>query len=176
MRFRGAFLAVALLAFLQASADGRSAADAVMETWNAARQGSPENFLGSLDRSTSDGLLTMCEEYLDVLRSLSAPELFLLFAAMRLEAAPGEVENWDDRSVLELMLTAPAHSYFLENSNLVIDSLQEGENLCQVSFTIRDPSGNRTHLSLPVVMDDGGWRVSGLDTLMTTLIENSFFY
>ena len=176
MSIRGAFLAVTLLAMLPVFADGRSAEDAVMETWSAARQGSPENFLGSLDRSTSEGLLAMCEEYLDILRSLSAPELFLLFAAMRLEATPGEVEYWDGRSVLELMLTAPAHSYFLENSIMVIDSLQEGEDLCQVSFTIRDPYGHRTSLSLPVVMDGGGWRVSGLDTLMTTMIEDSFYY
>jgi hypothetical protein len=163
-------------AALPAAAAVDPAAEALMQTWNAAKLGSCEEFLLSLDQETATAILGSCADYLDILRSLSAPELFLLFAAMRVEAAPGEVANWDGRAVLELMLTAPAHAYFLDNSNLQIDSLQEGESCCMVAFTIRDPSGRRTPLCLPVVLDDAGWRVSGLDTLMTTLIENSFFY
>jgi hypothetical protein len=165
-----------MAAVLPAAATDDPAVRALLETWNTARCGSSEDFLISLAPETSEGILETCNDYLDILRSLSAPELFLLFAAMRVEAAPSEVTNWDGRAVLELMLTAPAHSYFLENSNLLIDSLQEGENCSMVAFTIRDPAGHRTALRLPVVLDDGVWRVSGLDTLLTSLIEDSFYY
>jgi hypothetical protein len=162
-------------AVLPAAAAVDPAAAALMQTWNTAKLGSCEDFLQSLHHETAEAILGSCADYLDVLRSLSAPELFLLFAAMRVEASAGEVANWDGRTVLELMLTAPAHAYFLDNSNMQIDSLQEGESCRMVAFTIRDPSGCRTSLCLPVVLDDCGWRVSGLDTLLTTLIENSFF-
>jgi hypothetical protein len=165
-----------MAAVIPAAATDDPAACALRETWNAARLGSSEDFLLSLEQETSEGILDACNDYLDILRSLSATELFLLFAAMRVEAAPGEVTNWDGRAVLELMLTAPAHSYFLENSNLQIDSLQTGESCSMVSFTIRDPFGHSTPLRLPVVLDDGVWRVSGLDTLLTSLIEGSFHY
>jgi len=159
----------------QAAAAG-PAVSALMDTWEAAGSGSSEDFLASLAPETSEGLLLMCGDYLDILRSLPDAELFLLFAAMRIDAAPGEVDVWDSRSVLELLLTAPSHAYLLENSIIVIDSLQEGESLSRVYFTLRDPYGHRTALDLPIVREGGLWRVSGIDTLMTSLIEGSFFH
>lgn len=153
------------------SAEEHPAAIAVLETWEAARCGSPDTFLQTMDEVSASGMLDFCGDFLEILRARSGTELMFLFAAMRLEAAPGEVEHWDDRSVLEVLLSAPDHAYFFENSFLSIDSTLQCDSAATVWFSISDPYGYTHMLQLQVVNTPGGWRTAGLDRLISSIVE-----
>jgi len=168
---RGIALLLTLIITIPVLAEDDPAAIAVMETWEAARSGSPDCFLQTLDNASSLGILNFCGEFLEILRARSGTELMLLFAAMRLEAAPGEVVNWDDRSVLEVFLSAPDHAYFFENSILAIDSTKPGESSATVWFSIHDPYGHSNSFQIRAVETPIGWRTAGLDSLVSEAVE-----
>lgn len=156
-------------------AERHPATMALIDLWEAAGNGSSQDILCSLESRTAAGILDICDEYLQDLRSLSHLELSLLFAVMRIEASPGEVTNWDSRTVLETILSAPNHAYFFSNTVLQIDSLHESDSAAVVFFTLLDPYGHSNSIGLPASMTENGWKLTGLDTLLTSAIEGSFY-
>ena len=74
--------------------------EALRSTWSTVQDGSPRDFLYSLTSDCAERILDTCGDYLEVIRSMDRPELGQLFASMRLEAAPDEVEYWDETAVL----------------------------------------------------------------------------
>lgn len=169
-------LLTSLLVLSGPGARQHPATHTLMNLWEAARQGSTQNFLHFLDAGTAEGVLDICDMYLQDIRSLSELELTLLFALMGLEGSPAEVSNWDRRKVLETILSAPTHSYFFCNTVIEVDSLTEGDSTVTVFFTLHDPFGYDNSMELPILDTGSGWKLAGLDTMLTRVIGSSFHY
>ena len=145
---------------------------AVLNTWNALLNGSPQEFLATLESGCSAQIMQECTEYLHLMQTMSYEELGMVFAELRLEAAPGEMEYWDNTAVLEMILSAPEQAYILEKSILLIDSLQSG-NSTGIVFITLDISGiGNTSLEIPVISIAAGWQVTGIDPIVSTVLES----
>lgn len=151
---------------------GTTPDSAVLNTWNAVLNGSPQEFLATLESDCAEQIMQECTEYLQLMQTMSFEELGMTFAEMRLEAAPGEIELWDNTAVLEMILSAPEQAYILEKSILLIDSLQSG-NSTGIVFITLDISGiGNTLLEIPVVSTTAGWQVTGIDPIVSSVLES----
>ena len=147
---------------------------AVLNTWNAVLNGSPNEFLATLESGCAEQIMLKCNEYLCLMQTMSYEELGMTFAELRLEAAPGEIEFWDNNTVLEMILSAPAQSYILEKSILLIDSLQSDDST-GIAFISLDIHGiGNTLLEIPVVSTTAGWRVTGIDPIASSVLGSIF--
>ena len=145
---------------------------AVLNTWNALLNGSPQEFLTTLESGCAEQIMQECTEYLHLMQTMPYVELGTIFAEMRLEAAPGEIEFWDNTTVLEMILSAPEHAYILDKSILLIDSLQS-RNSTGIVFITLDISGiGNTLLEIPVVSKTAGWQVTGIDPIVSSVLES----
>ncbi len=147
---------------------------AVLNTWNAVLNGSPQEFLATLENGCASQIMQECSEYLHLMQTMSYAELGMTFAKLRLEAAPGEIEYWDNTAVLEMILSAPEQAYILEKSFLLIDSLQSGDNTGIVFITLDISGIGNTLLEIPVVSTTAGWQVTGIDPIVSSVLESIF--
>ena len=145
---------------------------AVLNTWNAVLNGSPQEFLVTLESGCAAQIMQECTDYLHLMQTMSLEELGITFAEMRLEAAPGEIEYWDNTAVLEMILSAPEQAYILEKSILLIDSLQSGNNTGIVFITLDISGIGNILLEIPVVSTSAGWQVTGIDPIVSSVLES----
>lgn len=163
---RGIILITALLS-------GNTPREAVENTWEAVREGSPRSFLGSLTPGCSSEILSACEEHLELLRTMNHSELGEVFASVRLEAAPDEVEHWDGMAVLEMIMSSPSHHSILNSSRMTVDSLITAESTATAYVSITLP-GNRTRtLDFPLSASPLGWKTGGLLPILESVLEHS---
>ena len=173
---RGAVIFLLLVLTFSAGAEMHSTApdSAVHNTWNAVLIGSPQEFLATLEGGCSARLLMICDDYLRIMLTMSFEELGMTFARMRLEAAPSEIEYWDNIAVLEMILSAPSQVFILEQSIMVIDSLQIEDSTC-IAFVSLEGSGiGNALLEIPVVSTTAGWQVTGIDPILSNILESIF--
>lgn len=163
---RGIILITALLS-------GNTPREAVENTWEAVQEGSPRAFLGSLTPGCSSGILSACEEHLETLQNLSHSELGEVFASVRLEAAPDEVEYWDGMAVLEMMMSSPSHHSILNSSRMTVDSVITSENTATAHVSVTLPDIRTIILELPLTSSPLGWRTGGLLPLVESVLEHT---
>lgn len=163
---RGVILALALL-----GAD--TPEGAVRSTWNAAVEGSPRSFLNSLCPRSSEKVLDVCFEYLGHMRNLDRLRLGELFATLRLEAAPAEVEHWDSIAVLEMMISSPGHHHLLNSGDMSVDSVRLVNGAARVSITVALPGFDPLSLHLPVSNTPSGWRTGGLEEIIERILKTT---
>lgn len=167
---------IPLLFFLVTAAgaemNGTTPDSAVLNTWNAVLNGSPQEFLATLESGCASQIMQECTEYLHLMQTMSFEELGMTFAGLRLEAAPGEIEYWDNIAVLEMILSAPEQAYILDKSILLIDSLQSGDGTCIVFISLEISGVGNTLLEIPVVSTTAGWQVTGIDPIVSSVLES----
>lgn len=146
--------------------------EAVLSTWSTVQDGSPEDFLYSLTSECSCRILQTCGDYLDRIRNMDQEELGHLFASLRLEAAPDEVDFWDETTVLEMLMSSPDNRYMLTESALVIDSITGGDSLAKAHVTIELGNSDSLSFQVHLVNSPLGWRISGLEPLVEHLLES----
>ena len=145
---------------------------AVLNTWNSVLNGSPQEFLMTLESGCASQIMQECTDYLQLMQTMSYEELGMIFAKLRLEAAPGEIEYWDNTAVLEMILSAPEQAYILEKSILLIDSLQSGAST-GIAYVSLDISGiGNTIMEIPVISTTAGWQVTGIDPIVSSVLES----
>lgn len=144
---------------------------ALLETWNAIQDGSPHTFLSTLTPSCSDGILLICSEYLDTMKTLTPIELGELFASFRLEAAPNEIEFWNSTAILEMLISSPEHHQTINRCTMTIDSIQTTDNKAIAFVTINMPSDELTTLELPLSASPLGWQTGGLESIAETILD-----
>ncbi|MCD4848624.1 MAG: hypothetical protein K8R76_10595 [Candidatus Aegiribacteria sp.] len=151
---------------------GSAPDSAVLNTWNAVLNGSPQEFLITLESGCAEQIMQECTEYLHLMQTMSYENLGMIFAELRLEAAPGEIEFWDNTAVLEMILSAPGQVYILEKSILEIDGLQ-CDNSTGIVFISLDISGiGNVSLEIPVISTTAGWQVTGIDPIVSSVLES----
>jgi hypothetical protein len=163
---RGTVLFLALIS-------GNTPQEAVEHTWAALQDGSPRDFLGSLTDETSSAILDTCQEYLGILRSLTSEELGEIFASVRLEAAPDELEHWDSISVLEMVMSSPQHHTLLNDTEIAIDSVDTRDSVAVVYLTVSPPEGIPEAIIIYTAASPFGWRTGGLEPLAETALERT---
>lgn len=163
---QGIILILALLS-------GNSAEDAILDSWNAIQDGSPDSFLATLTPTCSGNILQLCSEYLDSMKTLSCEELGELFAFFRLEAAPNEIEFWDTTAVLEMIISSPKHHQIINNSTMTIDSIHTTEDTAEAFITISIPDNQSVNLELPMTASPLGWHIGGLESVTEIILENT---
>ena len=173
---RGVVIPLLFALVTGAAADTHSATpdSAVLNTWNAVLNGSPQEFLETLESGCAEQIMQECTEYLHLMQTMSYEELGMIFAEMRLEAAPGEIEYWDNTAVLEMILSAPEQAYILDKSILLIDSLQSGASTGIVFISLDLDGIGNTLLEIPVVSTTAGWQVTGIDPIVSSVLESIF--
>ena len=173
---RGVVISLLLVLTFSAGAEMHSATpdSAVLNTWNAVLVGSPQEFLATLESGCADRIMLKCGDYLRIMQTMSFEELGMIFAKMRLEAAPAEIEYWDNNAVLEMILSAPEQVYILERSILVIDSLQRENSTCIAFVSLEGNGIGNALLEIPVVSTNAGWQVTGIDPILSNIVESIF--
>ncbi|MBD3278183.1 MAG: hypothetical protein GF388_07785 [Candidatus Aegiribacteria sp.] len=147
--------------------------EAVRSTWSTVQDGSPRDFLYSLTSDCADRILDSCGDYLNIIRSMDRSELGHLFASLRLEAAPDEVEYWDETAVLEMLMSSPDNRYMLRESTLTIDSITGGDSLAKAYLTLELNNSHSVRFQVHLINSPLGWRTSGLQPLVEQLLEAS---
>ncbi|MCD4776900.1 MAG: hypothetical protein K8S15_12725 [Candidatus Aegiribacteria sp.] len=163
---RGIILILSLLS-------AHSPEEAIQDTWNSLQDGSPDSFLCTLTPACSANILRLCSEYLDLMKTLSNEELGELFASFRLEAAPNEIEFWNNTAVLEMIISSPGQHQIINNSTITIDSIHAADGTAEVFVTINMPNNQSASLELPVTASPPGWHTAGLEDLTEILLENT---
>jgi len=163
---RGIILILALL-------NAPSPEEAIQETWTALQDGSPSTFLATLTNTCSDNILQMCQEYLNTMQTMTNEELGELFASLRLEAAPNEIEFWNSTAVLEMIISSPGQQWILANSSVTIDSIQTAQTTAKAYIAITIPGLEPTSIELPLVASPLGWHTAGLEDITEILLENT---
>lgn len=163
---RGVFLIAALLS-------GNTPREAVQDTWETVQEGSPRAFLGTLTPQCSGEILSACREYLETLRTMDHSELGEVFASVRLEAAPDEVEYWDGMAVLEMMMSSPSHHSILSSSLMTVDSVAAAESTATAYVTLTLPGNRSRALELPLRASPLGWTTGGLLPLAESVLEHT---
>jgi len=152
-------------------------AEAIESTWAAVQDGSPNAFLQSLEPATADSILEECREYLGVMRGMGTDELGELFASIRLEAAPGELEHWNENAVLEMAMSSPSQHRMLDSSTMNIDSIAAGESSATARVTLNLQGHGTTGLELSLSSTPLGWRVGGIahltEAVLNSIIESA---
>jgi hypothetical protein len=151
---------------------GTTPDSAVLNTWNAVLNGSPQEFLMTLESDCAAQIMQECTEYLHLMQTMSYEELGMTFAELRLEAAPGEIEFWDNTAVLEMILSAPEQVYILENSILLIDGLQCDNSTGIVCISLEINGIGNVSLEIPVISTTAGWQVTGIDPIVSSVLES----
>lgn len=147
--------------------------EALRSTWSTVQDGSPRDFLYSLTSDCAERILDTCGDYLEVIRSMDRPELGHLFASLRLEAAPDEVEYWDETAVLEMLMSSPDNRYMLRETTLTIDSITGGDSLAKAYLTLELNNSDSVSLQVHLINSALGWRTSGLQPLIEHLLGSS---
>lgn len=163
---RGIILILSLLS-------AHSPEEAIQETWNSLQDGSPDTFLSTLTPTCSANILQLCSEYLDTMKTLSCEELGELFASFRLEAAPNEIEFWNNIAVLEMIISSPGQHQIINNSTMTIDSIQPADGTAKAFVTISMPHNQSASLELPVTTSPLGWHTGGLESIAETILVNT---
>ncbi|MEN8209037.1 MAG: hypothetical protein ABFR50_07275 [Candidatus Fermentibacteria bacterium] len=160
----GTILTIALLS-------ANTPEQAILDSWNAIQDGSPNTFLSTLTPICSENILQICGEYLDTMKTLTPQELGELFASFRLEAAPNEIEFWNSTAVLEMLISSPEHHQIINRSTMTIDSIHSSENTALAFVTITMPGDERTGLEIPLSPSPLGWYTSGLESIAETILD-----
>lgn len=146
--------------------------EAILDTWSAIQDGSPQIFLSTLTQACSDSILQICSKYLDTMRTLTQIELGELFASFRLEAAPDEIEFWNSTAVLEMLISSPGHHQTINRSTITVDSIHTSQNKAIAFVTINMPCDERTTLELPLSASPLGWQTGGLESYAEILLDS----
>ncbi len=163
---RGIILILALLS-------ANSPEEAILDTWNAIQDGSPDIFLNTLTPTCSSSILQICGEYLETMKTLTPTELGELFASFRLEAAPNEIEFWNSTAILEMLISSPEHHQTINRSTMTIDSMQSDESTARAFITINLPCNDQVTLELSVTASPLGWHTAGLESIAETLLDRT---
>ncbi len=166
MMFRGIILILSLLS-------ANSPEEAILNTWSAIQDGSPDIFLSTLTPACSNNITQICNDCLDKMKTLSHIELGEFFASFRLEAAPNEIEFWNSNAVLEMLLSSPGQHQKLKNTTITVDSIHQNENTAKVCITLTTQNSSTTTLEFPAEASPGGWRTAGLESITETLLNTA---
>jgi len=147
--------------------------EAILDTWNAIQDGSPQTFLRTLTPTCSENILELCSDYLEVMKTLSPTELGELFASFRLEAAPNEIEFWNSTAVLEMLISSPAHHQTINGCTMTIDSIDSADSTARVFVSVQMPCDQIATFELPVTASPFGWCTSGLEVIADTILDIS---
>jgi hypothetical protein len=140
--------------------------------WNAIQEGSPQDFLGTLTFETSDSVLDVCETYLEKLKTLDHEQLGEIFASVRLEAAPNEIEYWDGMAVLEMVMSSPKHHSMLQESQMTVDSVHSRDSSATVYVTVSIPGVTTQQLELPAEASPLGWRMGAMAPIVDSALHH----
>ncbi len=163
---RGIILLLALL-------NANSPQEAILDTWSAIQDGSPQLFLSTLTPACSENILQICIEYLDTMKTLTPLELGELFAYFRLEAAPNEIQFWNGTAVLEMLISSPQHHQTINGSTMTIDSIATSDTTARAFLTISMPRDFQASLEIPLSASPLGWQTEGLESIAETILNTA---
>jgi len=144
---------------------------AILDTWSAIQDGSPQLFLSTLTPECSENIQRICSDYLEAMKTLTSTQLGELFASFRLEAAPGEIEFWNSTAVLEMLISSPEHHQTINTSTMTIDSIQTAQNTARAFVTINNPHDEPITFELTLTASPLGWQTEGLESIAETIMD-----